>query len=257
MRVARLALVIATIGVALSGCDSTQPSNIGAATASIRFSADGLVGSYDCWELWADISQPPDGVPDDLNQLFCEQLFVGGNPEVPVVDSRPIPWRYSIAITVIRAGQTQEELIATSIFPGDTIDDFISMTGYDTIRSVGPTRGFDGTFYYVTPGASGTQFTASARVSSGNQLWLESQGVLGEENIMGEPPPFDVELNEGDTLIVRARKQRNEDAPYLPLDPQLVLTGTVTLGGTQIQLLGTPSSTSDNMAAVTFSFTRQ
>src|SRR5262249_36122009 len=147
--------------------------------------------------------------------VSCTQRFqpMSTNPEQHPVN---IPWHYSLAISVIRTGQTEEQLVAASIIPGDSIDDFISMTPYDTHSETGGTHAPENGYYYVTPGTTAIPATsfASLIVSNGNRVWLEGNSFfLGEPNILGLSPTFDVQLNQGDTVIVRARKQALSDGP--------------------------------------------
>lgn len=247
------------IALAAAGCNSTtQPTSSPVQTASITFHTGGKVNVYDCWELWVDTDN--NGVPDqDTFQLSCIQQMNGTDPVQAAVEN--LPWRYSLAITVIRAGQTQEQIIAASIIPGDNIDDFVSMTPYDTGSDTGGTHAFDGTYYYVTPGGVPPN-GSSKKVTNASRLWLEGNGFfLGEPNVLEQiPPTFNVDLNLGDTLIVRARKQKRSDAPPFlssDTDPELALTGTVSLGGVQVPLQGTSATSFDDMAGMTFSYTRR
>jgi hypothetical protein len=103
---------------------------------------------------------------------------------------------------------------------------------------------------------------SSKKVTNASRLWLEGNGFfLGEPNVLEQiPPTFNVDLNLGDTLIVRARKQKRSDAPPFlssDTDPELALTGTVSLGGVQVPLQGTSATSFDDMAGMTFSYTRR
>jgi len=242
---------VLALAILLAGCDSTQPESAPAQTAQIAFKASAVVDVYHCWEVWSDTSDPPDGTPDTFTDSYtCEQLF--SSPEVPLKQqAENAPWRYSIAITVIRAGQTQEEIIAASIIPGDSIEDFVSLTPYDSNSDTGGQKPFDGQFYYLN----------GRRVTNANPLYFASRGLpIDTPNVLLETPTYDVNLNVGDTLIVRARKQAYADSPgWLDTssDPSLVLSATVTLGGISLPLEGTASSPTEDKAGVTFSFTRQ
>src|SRR5262245_42211248 len=111
-------LAVSGLAAAAAGCNDTkQPTSSPVQTATLSFIASGQMDTYDCWELWIDTDN--DGRPDqDTFQVSCTQRFqpMSTNPEQHPVN---IPWHYSLAISVIRTGQTEEQLVAASIIPGD------------------------------------------------------------------------------------------------------------------------------------------
>ncbi|HEX4825457.1 MAG TPA: hypothetical protein VFV19_14225 [Candidatus Polarisedimenticolaceae bacterium] len=254
----RTAFSILAVSALAAGCNkTTQPASSPVQTAALSFQAIGQMDKYNCWEQWADFDG--DGIYNDTGQLYCEELFdQGGNPAQAQV---PIPWHYSLAITVIRAGETEEKLIAASIIPGDSIEDFVSMTGYDPSRDAGGVKPGDGTYLYITPGATTPNSFSSAVVTNGSRLWLEGNGFqLGEPNVLMQSPTFNVNLNQGDTIIVRARKQKLSDAPaFIPANAstQIELSGILTVAGVNVPLQGTAGSPGDDATGVTFSYTRR
>jgi len=253
---AAMAIVLATLG-----CNSTQPTQPGPLTASLKFTANATVETNDCYHIYTDTGDPNN--PNDENQVWC---YATGESE-----SRFVPWHYSLLVYVIPVGQTaptDPDRIFTSLFPGNPIPDFVSLTGYDAIVGTAPFK----------PEDNGIIFVPVGRVSRGNKIWLSSDlkfydstdpnaasGVvynLGETNVI-EQPTLDFDLNTGDTVVVEARKQIDGDPPYFT-DPEsaagnpgLTITASLTVGGTVVQLTGPSSSTADSGAGFTFSYTRR
>jgi hypothetical protein len=171
-----------------------------------------------------------------------------------------------LGITIIHRGSTTEELVistpltgsvlGTTLIPGDGIDDFISMTAYDPTHPDAPFKNPEERPVYGL-----VQFLNGKQVSRGNPLWLETNGFfLGDPNILTLSPTFDFEVNSGDTVIVRARKQNFVDAQdFLPRtpDPKIQISGTLTVGGIPVLPSGTKQSSIADGAGVSFSFTVQ
>ena len=258
---ATLAVIVLLAGVV--GCNKTkQPASSPVSKAVISFSASGQVYKLNCWEVWQDTDF--DGTPDqDTFVLHCENVLDNGNPASA---SAPVPWHYSIAITVIRAGQTEEQLVATSLIPGDPVEDFASMTEYDTTRDLGGTKPSEpdpnggGPLFYVAPGSTYPN-GAAAVITQANRLWLDGNFFnLGDPNLMLNGLTYSLDLNQGDTVIVRARKQKRSDSsPWIDQapTPDVELSGSLTVGGVSVPLQGTATSPGSDMAGVTFSYTKR
>jgi hypothetical protein len=173
-----------------------------------------------------------------------------------------VPWRYSLKITIIRAG-TINEVVATSldgtigssVEPGDFVDDFVSLTDYDPdMPPVGDRTEF------------GVEFTNGHTVSSGSPIYLSTIYVdPGIPNILdtlstvpNTPAAFDFDLNTGDTVIVRARKQAVSDAPpFNPPYENVKITAALFVSGIGVSTQGPQTSTVDDKSGFTFSFTVQ
>jgi len=243
--VRRTSLIAALAAAALAAwsCDSTQPDRIVAKTASLQFQASGTVELVNCFEVWLDTDS--NSLPDqNTGTFYCV------DDETP--DQRQVPWRYTLAITVIRAGTTTEELIATDLIPGDSIPDFQSMTPYDDQSTT------DGTI----PPVGNTYYLNGRNVSVGNPIFLTASGFdLGPTQVLGSTPSYDFPVNRGDTIIVRARKESNLTAPpYLQVypvsnPPQIQLVGRLFIGGQEVQPNGTTVSSFADGSSVFFSFT--
>ena len=226
------------------GCDSTQPDRIETRSASISFENKALVDIWDCY-------QTP--------FRFCFPSLVGGIQEKA---SRALPWNYSLKITIIRAGTVDEEvaisatgIVGSSVQAGDTVEDFIGLTDYDPNMPPAPDRDVGGTI-----------FSGGKKVSTGSPIYLASIGVdpgvpniLGIESpVPGVPAAFDFNLNTGDTVIVRARKQTVIRSPdYRPLPTAIALTAFLTVSGVSVTVVGPATSSTGDGTGFTFSFTVQ
>jgi hypothetical protein len=249
--------------LAAAACSTTQPDRITGRTASLSFTAFGDVKLYDCYEVWQDTSIPPDGTADVfLDQTACFDGPVDDNN--PLVKTKNVPWHFSLAVTVIHAGSTVEEIVTsrdgvhgTTLDNADRGDDFLSMTDYDPDQPPSPA---------VQPPQGDVIFLNGKRVRAGARLFSTSGSLacpvcpvdLGPPNILGGASNFAFDFTSGDTIIVRARKQRLLDSPgVIPSDPdpKVTLIGSLSVGGTPVAVNGTSTSSTDDGAGFTFSFT--
>jgi hypothetical protein len=240
--------ILAAIPVALAtlGCDSTQPDQITSQAATLSVGARAIVDTYDCYEVW-DVSQ----VPETNLGVLCGEDSQGKA-------ERAVPWHYSLEVSLLRAGQTTPEVIGSSVVPGDTMNDFVSLTPYDTVVENAAAK----------PAEPPYEFRNGKRVSRGSEEYLTSLGVqanLGPPNILEQTlpegaPTYGFDVNPGDTIIVQARKQPDaEGPPSVTFDPnpELRITGVLTVAGVQVQVSGEPTSQDANKAGISFSYTRQ
>jgi hypothetical protein len=241
--------------LAAAGCSTTQPDTLGTRTASLRIDARfDTTELFNCYQIWAN----------DINGDLVYQGFNECDPvSIATPTNRAVPWRYSLGITIIHRGSTTEELVTsltgvlgTTLIPGDGIDDFISMTPYDPSE---PDADFKPP--EERPGYGTVQFLNGKKVSRGSPLWLETNFfVLGDPNILTASPSFDFEVNSGDTVIVRARKQLFADAPdFIPPspNPNIQINGVLTVGGISVNPSGTKLSSIADGSSLSFSFTVQ
>jgi hypothetical protein len=247
-------LVLVAVGLlVVTACDTTQPPSAGARTASltVEATADGFL--YNCYDIWQDTSQPPDGIADvDTGFKICD---VTG-----IFRTRAVPWRYSLSISLIPAGATTEQVvksvngvIGSSIQQGDHVDDFVSLTPYDPTVDTAPDRPFDpeNNFY----------FKNGKQVSVGSPVYIAANNIndVGTSNILTVTPSFDFTVNRGDTIVVRGRKQSLAQSPAFitfPI-PKLTLSASLTVGGAGITPVGTATSAIDDTAGISFSYTVQ
>jgi hypothetical protein len=231
--------------VVLAGCSSTQPDTIATRSASLSFETKASVALWYCYES---------------PFTYCFPDEEGAIPVQKFAD-RPVPWRYSIEVTIIRAGTVYPVLatsvsgvLGSSVVPLDSVDDFVSLTDYDPDQPPAPDK--------VVPGI-GT-FTDGKKVSSASPIYLATVFVdPGIPNILdivsatpGTPATFDFELNTGDTVIVRARKQQVTQAPQVtPPYENIKLSATLSVAGSNVTGQGPQTSSIDDKSGFTFSFT--
>ena len=233
-----------------SSCDSTQPVDAGVQTFSLGVQAFASTNLYDVWDATEDTDF--DGTPDTPAGLLCLETAVTTIAEVP--------WNYAAQISIIRAGTTTEEVIATSI---DTLNDFSSRTAFDEVIFAQRSSFSSGNFFYT----NGRSVSASHRdVIEGirtpqrapvfRSQCLQLNLTVPQENVLGSPGTFDVPMSQGDTVVVRARKQLNQVADLsgrFNNNPQL---GALTfLEGRAISPIGTTGSTTGDGSGFSFSFT--
>ncbi len=242
-----LAFIIAVI--AASGCESTQPDRLETRSASLAVTTRALLDLFHCYEIWVD--EDGDQIPDSIAGRQCDP---GGGP-----DNRSLPWRYSLAVSVIHEGSTTEEPVTSlaghpgsSVVPEDGIDDFVSMTDYDLVVAPGPSKPPQSGFYYLNP----------QTVSQGSPVYLQGilQIDLGVPNVLQESPEFNFEVDSGDTVIVRGRKLARADAPWFVVsgqDPEMELNVSMSINGVAVSPNPPGGATSSflDMAGVSFSFT--
>jgi len=243
----RLGVVVVSAAFGLAGCNSTQPERVDVRTASVSVKATATSGLFDCYEVWTDATG--DDIPDTFTGFYtCD--------DAQESFQRQMPWNYSLSISIIRKGGTTEEiatsltgLIGSSIVPGDTLDDFVSVTDSDPTIETARDKAQDGPLFYVN----------GKRVSRGSPVYHTANSfTVGTPNILTTSPTFDFNINTGDTIIVRARKQTFSQSPgFLPADPDptLLLEGTLAIGGAGVVTSGTSSSTSADKSGFAFSYT--
>ncbi len=232
---------LALVGAA---CDTTQPLQLSEQAVEVVLGAQASVDIYDVYDRLVDTNG--DNLPDVRSgQAECRQVFVGASP---LTASRTVPWRVSVDIRVVRAGSTEPQTLLTF----DPFDPFASVLSYDTtIESAAP-----------APPTPPIFFSNGRRVSVASRDYLENcagQLDLPDPNLGGFPLPFEVTLSKGDTIIVQARKQPDNQHGQLPpqfsVRSQPVLTGSIVIEGRTVTLAGTAASTMDSGSGVSFSYT--
>ena len=255
------AIGVALSVAALAGCDSTQPDQIDTRGGALGIDARAATFVYNCYEIWFDTDA--DGVPDlNAAQDECFQVFVpAGNPPefVPKVVTAPVPWHYSLKVSVLPAGATVENVvvssdgatIGSSVEPGDLMNDFESLTAYDLTQGPAPPKANDGPQYWLN----------GREVTAGSPIYLATQGIdQGIPNILDivtDPPTFTFNINAGDTILVRFRKQLDTAAPdFIPpsAEADLKLTATFLVNGDEVAVQGQRETSDTDGSGVTFSY---
>jgi len=203
MRTTWLLLALALI---LSGaaCDTRQPTDAGTQEISITVTGSGKAAVWNIWDVWDDV----DG-DCQISEGDIPLPSKGCRAQASELDTT-VPWRYSAVLTVIRADTTVEQVIATSV---GTANEFSSVSFYDdtVIRELA------NVCFSTTTGelwTNGRQMTAAS--------FDVMEGCLGETNlppanVLGSPDSYTVSVQQGDTVLFRARKARpdkTESQPY-------------------------------------------
>ena len=221
-------------------CDTTQPADAGPQTFSFEVQANGAVRIYNIYDVWVDTTG--DGVPDtDTGQHQCNEFSIS---------NVTYPWNYSASLSVIRKGSTEEEVIASTTSGGPA---FTNLTNYTT------------GFFFGNPAPLPPQppvyFRGGRRDAAGGMDYLTSctsfPTPLPSPNVLGSFPTFDVVLNQGDTAVIRLRKQLVMNAnPILVSgvsgEVRMAVFGSVE--GRSVSLQGDPNTSGDG-GGTTLSFT--
>jgi hypothetical protein len=239
------------------GCDNVAPLQIEEQTYELRVvgTSVGRIPALNVFDLYED------GIGE--RSLFCVT-------PVPAVTLLPtsVPWRYSIQIEILRAGETEPEIITSTA----ALDPDLNMTDYDTTSVTGALADKDP----IVIGTRTFRFENPRRLSAANRdvmaatsnpltqldpatyvlgAGLCSNANPGLSNIDGAPQPISIVLNKGDTLLVQARK--SDTAPpgvwYLP--NEAAIRGVLLLDGSEITVRGNRTSSVATGAGFSFSFT--
>ena len=241
----RRLLGLAAVAVLLFGalsCNTTQPAGAGPQTFSVQVQANAAVRIFDIFEEWEDTSVPLDGTPDTFTgQHLCREVSLS---------NVTFPWYYSMSLSVIRKGQTTEEVIASTT---NTSQPFANLTDF--------TEGFFFGNPPPEPPVPPIYYLNGRRDASGGTDYLTSCTTiptpLDTPNVLGEHPTFDVVLDPGDTVIIRLRKQLEQDThPALTdgIASEIRIAVFGSLEGRGVTLRGDPDTTGDG-GGTTLSFT--
>jgi hypothetical protein len=255
MRTLWLVLALALI-LPVAGCDTTQPTDAGDRLVSISVSGTAKVNKWNVWDVWIDedgnceIDEPPDGEDYKATYLSCDEL--------ERFDTT-VPWPYSAEVSIIRAGTTEEELIATSV---GTPNEFSNLSFYDEF-----------VIQELPDQCSGIE---------GGELWVNGRQIsaaheevmarcLGEDdllpvNVLGQPDRYDIVAQRGDTIIFRSRKSpEGRSGPYDDIifdeDTQISFpvtqTAVMLLDGVEVEAQGDPVTGDDDGGGITISLRLQ
>ena len=257
--------VLALCLLSMSACDSEQPQETGSQTMQVLIEAgNAAVGVYDVWEQYFDYNG--DGIPDDFHpgdppvpidtplQVVCRRAVDPGGALVS--GTSLTPWNYALEISIIRAGTTEIERLTTT----EALDSSFNLTTYPSDMLTGA----------QLPGADCPPFAVCnpiGRLAGTHRVVIDSlhptcpgSPGLGDPRMSGTlaeplPAPFTLDLEKGDTIIVKARKSISPPEG-VEVFSEPTLQGSVFLNGLQISnLTGTSVSTSDQAAGISFSFT--
>jgi len=227
-----LATLAAALMLASMGCNTTQPTGGGPQVITVTASASALVDVWQIWDLWADTDEPLDGVPD------VQTPFHTCVRQVDPVNTS-VPWPYSAEITLIQAGTTDEIPLRSTV---SATNPFSNITPYDTnVRRTVPDLLPQVPFYFLN----------GREVTAGTRDYIDSCTTLGsafeDSNILGDPVAFSFQVQQGDTIVFRARKQLVDDAnPYATLvRSEVVLSSSYFVDGRGVTPSGETFVSSD------------
>jgi hypothetical protein len=252
-----LLLLLAVVG----GCDTTAPLQIEEQTYELEIvgTSVGPIPVYEVYDMYEE------GVGEYF--LFCE-TDVGF-----LLTPSSAPWNFSIQIEILRAGETEPEIITS----GGALDPDVNLTLYDqnpaiigglgdkdsiTIGEAPNTR----TFHFENPRrltvASEEVMMATTNPLSealpdtyGLGAGLCSNAYPGPASLDGMPHPISIVLNKGDTLLIQARKSDTSPAGVWFLPNEAAIRGDLLLDGNTVSVRGQNSSSTATGAGFSFSFT--
>ena len=136
MRTFRTLCGVILLLIPVVGCETTQPEQIESQVVDLVFSATGVpkfaagqgLRTFSTWVMFEDADGDPstDDPVDGQYYLWCEWPSPRLNEFAPI----SVPWTYTLQISVIRAGQTEPEVL-TSVDALQGGED-INLTAYDT-----------------------------------------------------------------------------------------------------------------------------
>ncbi len=260
-----ICLAVLVLGlISISGCETTQPQQIGSQTLQIEIEAgNAAVNVFDVWEQYFDINN--DGIPDETDpdgnilspplQTVCRRGFDPFGNEVIAVQNTP--WNYSVEISIIRAGTTVTQRLTTT----EALTATFNMTPYSETSILGAQQPNEDCPPLAICNLIG-RFAATHRiVIDSTHPDCPGSPVLGDPRMSGTlenplPPPFTIEVEKGDTVLVKARKSFSPPEGVEINNAEPTLQGSLFLGGARIlNLSGTSVSPPEQGAGISFSFT--
>ena len=233
--------------VASPSCKTTQPTQGSKPVLTLSFTAQAVLDMYNCWDVSGN-GAPASGV-------YCEQEF--DNTNSAVLNVRNLPWLFDVELSRIPAGETTEQVIASSVDgTGDLPPNFPifgNLTDYDTVEGTAPSmpQNPDPMLAYTNP----------REVSQGNRTFGAFANFrYPEPNVLNQSPAYTFSANKGDTIIVRARKIKVAENPTpnalnREQAAELILNGQLTINGVETNAQGTTISPTSDGGGLTFSFT--
>lgn len=230
---------------AAMGCETTQPTAKSATPAQVYFrSVADAVPLYEVWDAsmvtvrtYPDQpGRPPDQTVENLG-LWCDLNNEIPNPKL-TRPSANYPLRFSVQIERIRAGSSAPELITEASYG----ESYASVTPFDDAAPEVPaSHPVDWSVDLSDPSTPNTTVVLSLkngrRISAASRDYVEKEKVpagthgsvcpspttaqqLPLPGVAGSPGFFAIDVNAGDTIVVKSRKDDN------PLRTALFLQGT-------------------------------
>jgi hypothetical protein len=267
------------------GCSTTQPTAKPAQSAQVTFQANApRVLLYEVWDATLvtvtsypdNPGRPPDQVVADLG-LWCD---VAASADLQQRLSATYPFRFSVEIEVIRAGTSTIERISGASYASS----YGSVTAYDETPAATTTTHLKEWSRDLsddsTPDVKVTLTLKNGRrISTASRDFIEkikipsntstsygsqcpyggptSAAILGDPGVAGSPSSFGFELNAGDTVIVKARKDTNPAATALFTNAPPTFGSQIYLEGKDVSssLVGNTFSPQNSQDGISYSFT--
>ena len=272
-------VAILLVAVAL-GCSTTQPTAKAAQSGQVTFQANApRVLLFEVWDaslvtVTSHPDRPPDQTVVDLG-LWCDI-----NTDFPTRDSAVYPFLFSVEVDLIRSGSSTIERLSETTYSSS----YGSVTAYDDTAPASPTtHPADWVQDLSDPNipsvsvvlslengrrisTASRDFVEKIKIASGTSLSYGSQCPyggpssivqIGEPSVAGSPVSFPIELNAGDTVIVKARKDTNPVATSLFTNAPPTFGSRIYLEGKDVSnsLVGNTSSPQTSQDGISYSFT--
>ncbi len=274
--------VLTLLTLVAVGCKTTQPAVGGAQNAQISFqSSAAQVALYEIWNIErVTVTRYPDDPGREPLQtaldlgVWCDQAI---DPDDRTSQSVRYPFRFSVEIDRIPAGTADIERLTDASFAAA----FSSITAYDDTAPVTPSsHPVDWSRDVSDPATPNVtvmlSFSRGRRVSTASLDFLGSLKLqagaassygsicpvggaqdFGEAGVAGSASFFGMEVLAGDTIVVKACKDRAPSSSVLFGDTQPSFRSVAFLDGRDISnaVLGTIESPQQSQEEISYSFT--
>jgi hypothetical protein len=267
---------------AASGCQTTQPTLAPQQGALIEFtSSASLVPLYEVWNaqlvtVTTSDSQEPVQTVQDLG-MWCD---ISAEPAHQTRQDAKYPFRFSVEIDRIPAGTSNVEKLTDASYAAS----YGSITAYDESPSETPdTHPVEWTQDRSDPSTPAVtvilSFKNGRRISTASRDFIQSVKIasgsstsygsrcpfggaasarnFGDPSVAGSFPSFGLDVNTGDVVVVKARKDTNPSSSVLYTGSTMPSFGSlVYVSGKDItsSVVGKPGSSLPS-EGVSFSFT--
>lgn len=253
------------------GCDTTQPLQLD--QQPFEFEVRGVtasVNTYAVWDMYEDLNDNGQYDADEPLSLYCEDTG-----EV-TISAFSAPFPFTIEISVLRAGQTEAELLTSSA----ALNPASNMTLYDDAAPVvgltatkNPITIDDGgvmrTFGFINEDrrlvSSAAREVLAATTNPLNDFdpqeyplgdGLCSSSYPGEPRLDDQPQPWPIVLNKGDTLVVELRRGTTApDGITFNENGEPRIRAALLLDGREVSVRGETVTTAEPGSGIKFSFT--
>lgn len=260
-RLAGLLSLVLLVG----GCDTTQPLQLNEQTFELEVrGVTAIIASYDVWDMYEDLNLNGQRDDNEPLYLFCK------TKNAQIILSRSVPYSFAIELSVLRADQTEPEVITSDqsfqLASNLTLYDD-SDPRYGSTAERDPITLSNRTFRFINPrlvsaarqevlAATVNPLYTLAPATYGLGNGLCSRAYPGDARIDNQLQPTPITLNKGDTLLVKLR--RGDTAPLgLALLPngEPAIRATLLLNGRAVVVRGETLTSKVPGDEISFSYT--